>query len=123
MSPLLRPGDRIHVRRAKPEQIRCGDIIVYAQRKPNENHLKVHRVLLRRQTPRGVVFWTKGDRERHLDDPVPAFAVIGVVAGRERNSVLQLLRTPLRRAQGVALAAVGVLAVIARRFPAFRAVY
>lgn len=108
MSPLLEPGDRIHVRRARAGEIRRGDIILYTQRKITGHQLKVHRVLLLQQTPRGPVFWTKGDHEWKPDSPVPFFSVIGVVVGRERNGALKLLQTPWARAQAVALAAVGL---------------
>ncbi|OGR82773.1 MAG: hypothetical protein A3J74_01430 [Elusimicrobia bacterium RIFCSPHIGHO2_02_FULL_57_9] len=112
MSPLLKPGDRIQVRRVKPAQIRWGDIIVYSRRAPGGNQLKVHRVLFRQETLRGPVFWTKGDWDRRLDGPVPSFSVIGIVTARERNGDLKLLHTPLGKAQTLAMAGIGTATAV-----------
>jgi hypothetical protein len=57
MSPLIRPGDKVLVSRAAPEQVSFGDIIVFRC----DGDLVVHRILKKQWTAEGLRFAEKGD--------------------------------------------------------------
>ena len=77
MAPVIRPGDKISVRRVGGDSIRRGDIVVYQM----HQELFTHRVLgwnSQRQ------FITKGDRALIIDEPVGQEERLGKVVARER---------------------------------------
>ncbi len=85
MSPVLRPGDQIRWRRARAEELRWGDIVVFLRPDPRAPWaLSAHRYLRRRRAGAGWEFWTRGDASRLGAEWTPGSAVAGVVVARRR---------------------------------------
>ena len=94
MSPLLRQGDKVGLRKLPPEQAEPGQIITFS--KPHEGQsLITHRIA-------GVVLdngeeklATFGDRSLLLDTPVNLEDVVGLVIWRQRgNHAINLMSGP-----------------------------
>ncbi len=81
MLPLLRPGDRVVVRRTAPGAVRVGDVIVVGR----GSGWIVHRVIARSEKDGAFQFVTKGDNCTSPDPPFDATELIGVVTGVERG--------------------------------------
>ena len=86
MLPAVWPGDILHVHRSHPEEIRPGDIIMFAR----AGGLVAHRVVEKlppgaRGEPHGVQWLTRGDRHRANDAPVSMRELLGRVTAIERR--------------------------------------
>jgi hypothetical protein len=110
MLPFLRDGDLLDVRPAAAAEVRIGDVICY---EPPSGGLCLHRVIAREE--RGFV--TRGDALAYVE-VVPAAAVLGVVAARERGGRRAALDTALARRRGRMIVAVAPL--LARLLPLAR---
>jgi signal peptidase I len=77
MSPLLRPGDFVHMQFASPESMRCGDVVVFIL----DQHLVTHRLI----SVGRPSFCTKGDALHSADAPIDRSQLLGRVVAFERN--------------------------------------
>ena len=84
MSPYLRGGETLTIRKVKPESLRRGDLVFF---KDQSGHPVLHRIV-RKQRKEGesYFFQTKGDGTYAFDDPVPEGAIIGRVCKIERKT-------------------------------------
>lgn len=73
MLPTIRPGACVSVRRASPDQIVAGDIVLTN----TSAGLRLHRVVEIRFGSSGRVLVTRGDNHRHNDPPADASALLG----------------------------------------------
>jgi hypothetical protein len=82
MAPTLRPGDIVSVRRAAPEEISVGQLVVFSA----GTRLITHRVVAVLKDA-GVRRWiTRGDRADEDDGAVPAENLIAVVESVSRRA-------------------------------------
>ncbi len=81
MTPAIRPGDTISIRRAHPREIEPGEIIMYSR----DGQMFAHRVLRRVHENGEMQFLTQGDRMLHPDPPVSAENLLGRVVLIERG--------------------------------------
>ena len=65
MTPVLRPGDVITVRKAPVDKLAVGDLVVVI----SGGTMIVHRLLRKRRSENGLLLVTKGDRHSHKDPP------------------------------------------------------
>ncbi|MCI0521418.1 MAG: S24/S26 family peptidase [Chloroflexi bacterium] len=78
MSPWLRRGDWIVVHAVQADRLTLGDILLTAR----QGEMVTHRLVAR-----GAGGWyTKGDHFFHLDPPLEAGAILGVVRAVERGA-------------------------------------
>lgn len=113
MLPSLWPGDHLTIQVRGFEQIRVGDVVLFARL----NRLFIHRVL-RIQRDHLI---TRGDAMPSKDSPVSAHELMGVVTRVQRadgGSVAIAECSPLRRVIGLALAYSGKLRSLALRWHA-----
>ena len=84
MSPYLRGGETLTIRKVQPESLKRGDLIFFR----DQSGLPVlHRIVrIKRKEGQEHVFQTKGDGTYDFDDPVPEDAIIGRVCRIERNT-------------------------------------
>lgn len=95
MEPAIGTGSVIISRPVNPEEIRTGDIIVFASR--TGSFITTHRVIGIERTP-GLQFITKGDANRGQDpSPIPAGQVLGtpVLVIPYLGFVIPFARSPL----------------------------
>jgi len=89
MSPAIRPGDLLNVRRTPAEGVRRGDVVLFWR----GGRLFAHRVVAR--TPGGMVT-TRGDAHWHDDPAVPAEDVLGIVQSVLRKDKMYPPVAPVR---------------------------
>jgi signal peptidase I len=77
MLPTIRPGSYVNVRRATPDRIVTGDIILTK----TTAGLRLHRVVEIRYDSSGPMFVTRGDNHRHNDRPAGALELLGTLDG------------------------------------------
>lgn len=75
MNPFLREGDWMEVRRATPESVAVGKLVLFE----NGGELTVHRVCHRSKRNGAVWVSTRGDASIWIDPPRPVGALLGVV--------------------------------------------
>jgi len=86
MAPLLKVGDKVIVAPNSPAELRRGDVIVVWR---NDEFI-THRLV----TMQDGLWYTKGDRSRHLDHPVTTDAVLGKVIAVQRGDILLNYQEP-----------------------------
>lgn len=96
MRPVLRIGDRIHVRACDPRRLPLGSLVVFRK----EGRLAVHRLLAKRASPEGLLLRERGDANPH-SSWIPAAAVIGEADRRDRGGRVVRLTGLLRRARAL----------------------
>jgi signal peptidase I len=77
MAPAIQPGDLLHIERARPGDIRRGEVILFER----DGRLFAHRFV--RWHPNGVI--TRGDAHLRSDPPIDIDQVVGIVAGVSRD--------------------------------------
>ena len=87
MVPSILPGDVVSIRRARSDEIRLGEMVLFV----DKGRFFVHRVVGRKVfapagVPEQVFLITRGDRLRQDDPPVPPPALLGRVVSLERNN-------------------------------------
>lgn len=81
MLPYIRPGSCVVVRRAAPGEMCPGEVVL--ARTPDG--VRLHR-LIEIQRPGTKTLWvTRGDNHEHLDPPLKAEHLLGVLAHVERQ--------------------------------------
>jgi signal peptidase I len=73
MLPAIRPGTYVAIRKAGPDQVVIGDIVLTK----TSTGLRLHRVVEIRYKPSGPIFVTRGDNHRHDDRPADATELLG----------------------------------------------
>jgi len=83
MSPFLRGGEIVHIKRVHPGTLKRGDLVLFR----NEDRLLLlHRVIdWKRGTNGRITFQTLGDRLFRPDDPVPGDRLLGKVSRIEKR--------------------------------------
>ena len=82
MTPFLRAGDVVVIRKVPVSSLRIGDLIFFKNR---QGFPMLHRVVRRRRGPDGkVVLQTKGDSLTAFDRPIEGDRVLGKVCQIER---------------------------------------
>jgi len=87
MAPAMLPGDLVSVRRAAPDEISAGEVVLFLQ----NGRLFVHRVVSRNVVSAAgnteePCLITRGDRLRHDDPPVSSRELLGRVVCIERDN-------------------------------------
>lgn len=77
MSPLLAPGDRVSVRRARSDELRVGDVVI-VKREGSAAWL-AHRLIARRRANGRAEFVTKGDHCAAADPVWTETQLCGIV--------------------------------------------
>ncbi len=90
MEPALRSGDVILVRRSPSADLKPGDLVTFLA----DSGPVTHRIV--RLGP-GDMITTKGDHSRHLDAPIRAAQIVGLVVVSIRGDVTREI-VPGRRA-------------------------
>ncbi len=82
MVPYLIDGDKVLVRKVRPEEVKVGDIIVFSGK---DGQTIAHRVA--RIFPKDglIYFQTKGSLPRHFDPPVSEDKLIGKIFALKRR--------------------------------------
>jgi len=75
MLPWLRPGDTVVVHGAEAEDVRAGDLVLFAR----QGTLVTHRVIQKCATPAGMRLVTKGDACQDSDDAIQKDELLGRV--------------------------------------------
>jgi signal peptidase I len=84
MSPYLKGGETLTIRKVQPESLKRGDMIFF---KGQSDHPVLHRIVrIQRKGGGRYIFQTKGDGTYAFDDPVSEDAVIGKVSKIERKT-------------------------------------
>jgi hypothetical protein len=81
MLPTIRPGSRVLIRRAAPDEIRCGDIVLLRA----NTGLRLHRLVSVLNVPDGALLITRGDNDMEDDPPVGAAQLLGLFGGIEQS--------------------------------------
>ena len=83
MSPFLKSGEKIIVKKVKPQSLSIGDIIVYAapeNEPPDEKRPIAHRLIKKSKENGRYILFTRGDaKSRFAVEPVLEDRVIGRV--------------------------------------------
>ncbi len=104
MYPLLKDGDRLHVRPLQ-EHPQPGDIIVF----PRMNGLVAHRLLtIRNAGEVDPLCLAQGDHALKPDPPVPLSTVTGRAVALQRGAIEISLETPTWRRMGSLVASIQV---------------
>jgi signal peptidase I len=87
MAPAMLPGDLVSVRRAAPDEISAGEVVLFLQ----NGRLFVHRVVSRNVVSAAgnteePCLITRGDRLRHDDPAVSSKELLGRVVSIERDN-------------------------------------
>ena len=87
MVPAMLPGDLVSIRRAGPDEISAGEVVLFLQ----SGRLFVHRVVGRNVVSAAgdteePCLATRGDRLRHNDPPVSSKELLGRVVSVERDN-------------------------------------
>jgi hypothetical protein len=90
MEPALRSGDVILVRRSPAADLTPGDLVTFLA----DSGPVTHRIVL---LGPGDLITTKGDHSRHLDAPIRAAQIVGLVVARVRDDITREI-APGRRA-------------------------
>jgi len=77
MLPTIRPGSCVGIRKAAPDQIFTGDIILTK----TSTGLRLHRVVEIRYQSSTPIFVTRGDNHEHTDRPAGAAELPGKLDG------------------------------------------
>jgi len=98
MGRTIRSGEWVIVRKAEPDQIRCGDIVIYQRR-----HVFVAHRVIRKLSHRGEShLLTKGDAHLAPDPPIATSEVIARVVGvGDRDHPRRLDRPAARLVAGL----------------------
>jgi len=80
MIPALWPGDRVTVHPATTDELRTGDVAVFAR----DGQVIVHRIVGVRWAANLPVWTTRGDNQGHDDLPLRDDELLGVVTGFQR---------------------------------------
>lgn len=105
---LLRPGDRLRLRRVRASQMRWGDVVIVFQGDA-QAPLLVHRLVWRSH---GGVWRTKGDSSLRLDPPAPETALAWrVEAYRRGDGAWRELDAPAERLRQAACVWAGGLLI------------
>jgi signal peptidase I len=81
MLPTIRPGSRVLIRRAAPNEIQCGDIVLLRA----DTGLRLHRLVSVLNAPDGALLITRGDNDMEDDPPVGAAQLLGLFGGIEQS--------------------------------------
>ena len=91
MSPYLRGGETLTIRKVQPESLKRGDLVFF---KDQSGHPVLHRIVrIQREEGEAYFFQTKGDGTYAFDDLVPEDAIIGKVCTIERKTSLNGSKT------------------------------
>jgi signal peptidase I len=77
MAPAIQPGDLLHIERARPRDLRPGDVILFER----DGRLFAHRVV--RWHRRRLI--TRGDAHFRSDPPIDADQIVGIVTIASRD--------------------------------------
>ena len=97
MFPVIRDGDPVQVRPIRPEDLRCGSILLY-----RKNGRPVLHRLVRRLAGTGELMLT-GDAALQGEDPVVESEIAGIATAVQRASRPIALDTPAQRRVGLLL--------------------
>jgi hypothetical protein len=97
MLPWVQPGDVALVRQTSPENIRCGDVVLFRR----ENHLVVHRIVEKRGSLEEAQFFAKGDAHPNSDGRVEEKELLGRVVRLYRGRKRIDLEAPRHLALGL----------------------
>lgn len=81
MSPFLRGGEIVTIKKVPCSSLRIGDLIFFKNR---ERSLLLHRIVKKQRTGNGLVFHTKGDAVHGIDNPVNENKILGKVCTVEK---------------------------------------
>ncbi len=81
MSPALRPGDQVTVRKVNPDELRLGDVVVFQ----SAGAFVAHRLIARSRHDGQLFLTTKGDAAPEADAPWEPSALVGVIVARRRG--------------------------------------
>ena len=81
MAPLIKPKDKIIVRKGSLNTLRCGDIVVFKKYK----ELCTHRFLYKKIFSSKIKLITKGDNSLAIDEPTLAEDYLGKVVGIKKG--------------------------------------
>lgn len=94
MFPYIRDGEILVVRKTDPDEIECGDIILFSPRALNA---KVAHFVGKKYISGGNVFFqTKGGRSALLEEPVGFKQISGKVVALKRGGMVFNLDSPGR---------------------------
>lgn len=83
MQPFLKGGEMLTIQPASSALLKRGDLILYRNR---QGEPMLHRIIkIRKSQDRTIIFHTKGDALRALDEPVEQSAVLGKVSEIEKT--------------------------------------
>jgi signal peptidase I len=82
MLPLIKPEDKIIVRKDSLDTLRCGDIVVFEKYRD----LYTHRLLCKKISSPKIELITKGDNSLVIDEPVSGDELLGKVIRIERGT-------------------------------------
>lgn len=82
MLPLIKPGDKIMVRKGPLDALECGDIVVFEK----YGELCTHRLLYKKTSDSKIELITKGDNSLVIDLPVSKEELLGKVTGIKRGN-------------------------------------
>jgi signal peptidase I len=111
MHPTIRDGERITVEPILAEQVRTGDIILYAAARGPVAHRVVR---VERREAQSALFHLRGDCAATPDAPVVAAQILGRVVSVEREGRVIALTGPRARLRRVARRALASLKVLGR---------
>lgn len=94
MHPFLKNGDRVIVKKVRAQDLRIGDIILYAGTSNNQN--VCHRLVKKTESPHGMILFTRGDAGGFSSEPISEDNLIGQVTGVIRNGKVKNLNTKLQ---------------------------
>lgn len=100
MLPWVRPGDIAILRKVSPEEVRCGDIVLFRR----EERFFVHRNVEWFTWGGRNFFVTKGDANLHADGVIALPEILGRVERIYRGRRRIEFRSPKKRALGVLIA-------------------
>ena len=93
MGATIRGGEWILVRRTAPEDVQCGDIVLFRVK----TTFVAHRVIRRRLAYDGLHFITKGDAHLNADSPIKGGDIVATVVGIGRKGTQRRLDSPACR--------------------------
>ena len=89
MSPFLKEGDWMEVRKATPENVKLGRVVLFEC----GGELTAHRICLRFRRNGETWVRTRGDAEIYLDPPRPFSELLGVVCSPREKKWKASLKT------------------------------
>lgn len=82
MRPFIKNGENVTIKPIKPEELRCGDVIVYQF----NDRFKIHRFLKFKTISDTKFIIAKGDRCINIDSPVSLNLLLGKITQVEKSN-------------------------------------